>query len=821
MKKHSLLFLLIVICSAIPQYQTLLAQSLGKITGEVRDNDNKTVLSATVSLLKIKDSALAKITLTTDDGKFQFENVKFGIYRISVTHLDAKKYISGPLSISAENSPFSVPTIALKSSDPTELKSVSVTAKKPFLERKIDRTIINVDALISNAGVSAWEVLEKSPGIMTQETGEIAMSGKQGVMIFIDDKPTYLQGADLMNYLKSLPSGSLDKIELMTTPPAKYDAAGNAGIINIKTKKTQLEGSNGGITLSYGQGRYPKSNNSFTFNYRNNKFNIFTTIGNAFALGFNDLTLERRFRQVDGSFNGSFNLRSDISRYSNAANAKLGIDYYLNKKTTLSFVSTGLVRATSSPFFNEGYSYNAVKKQDSIITADVTDKVRLNSGSLTANLRHELDKSGKVLTIDADFVTFQSTRNQLFKNATYTADNQLFAKDEQIGALPSNIDIYALKTDYEQPLKNGIKLSMGLKSSFIKTNNDAEYFTKIDNTSKPNYDLTNYFIYKENINAAYVSANKDWKRLSLQAGLRLENTVLDGNQLGNAQKKGATFNRDSTFLFPTLYLSYKLDTNNRHQIGFNYSSRIDRPNFEFLNPFQRPLDRYTNYEGNPYLKSQISHNFELSHTYKTWLNTTLAYSKTTDLIAETIEFKDKIYFSRPNNLGQRNITTLTVTATLKPSKKWTATLTSTTLHLAVKTKLYNQDIDTSNVFTNLNLVNQFQLGKGWSAELSGFYQTQTLFSQLAIVPQAQVNIGCQKKVLKNKGTLKFNVSDIFYTRVNGGTIYFLQNAESTYRNYQDTRVGTLTFTYNFNKGITVKGARKTGGAEDEKSRARN
>ena len=533
MKKQSLFLFLAVICSAIPQYHTLLAQSLGKITGEVRDNDNKTVVSATVSLLKAKDSALAKITLTTDDGKFQFDNVKFGTYRIAVTHLGAKKYISDPLSISAENSPFLVPTIALKSSDPTELKAVSVTAKKPFLERKIDRTVINVDALISNAGVSAWEVLEKSPGVITQETGEIAMSGKQGVMIFIDDKPTYLQGADLMNYLKSLPSGSLDKIELMTTPPAKYDAAGNAGIINIKTKKTQLKGSNGGITLSYGQGRYPKSNNSFTFNYRNDKFNIFTTIGNSFALGFNDLTLERRFRKNDGSFNGSFNLHSDISRYTNAANAKIGVDYYVNKKTTLSLVSTGLIRASSNPLFNKGYSYNAAKKLDSIITADNTDKAVLNNVGITANLRHELDKSGKVLTVDADFVTFQTTRNQVFKNATYTADNQLFVKDEQIGSLPSKVDIYAVKTDYEQPLKNGVKLSMGLKFSFIKTNNDAEYFTKTDNASKPNYDLTNYFIYKENINAAYVSANKDWKRLSLQAGLRLENTVLDGNQLGS------------------------------------------------------------------------------------------------------------------------------------------------------------------------------------------------------------------------------------------------------------------------------------------------
>jgi Outer membrane protein beta-barrel family/Carboxypeptidase regulatory-like domain len=793
-------------------YGQLLAQ--GSIIGELRDNKNQPMPSQPVNLVRANDSALVKITLTDDNGKFEFDQLKKGSYRLIISSLGFKKHVSPPLSISGQN-PVVVPPIDLQNADAKELGAVTVTAQKPFIERKIDRTIVNVDALISNAGQTAWDILEKSPNVRTDEKGTITLKGKDGVMILVDDKPTYLSGEALMNYLKSLPSGSLDKLELMTNPPAKYDAAGNAGVINIRTKRSLLRGTNGNFVLSFGQGIYPKANNSFNFSHRDGKINVFGTIGNTLATGFSDLTIERKFLNTQTSFIQ----HSDIRRVIQAVNGRVGLDYYASKNTTVGILATGLTRQFQTLTFNDAYFKNRESAVDSTILADNSSKDGLKNAGLNLNLRHQA-KAGREFSVDADYLTYRTESDQVFKNSSYQRDFVLVQAGDILGNLPTDLDIFSLKTDYTHPLSNGVKLEAGLKTSLIKTRNNAQYNDRIAGKITPNYTLTNEFLYRENINAAYINANTERGRWGFQAGLRAENTQLVGNQLGNPQVRDSSFRRDYTSLFPTVFLSYKADTLDRHQWGFSYSRRIERPFFQDLNPFILPLDKYTFYAGNPYLLPVFSNNFEISHTYKGVWTTSFEYSFVNNIITETLEFVGVTYYSRPNNLASRATTSLQMSGNLPLSKKWSCIIGGELTRLDIKSDLYGLKIDTFGHLGFLNVNNIFQLGKGWSAELGAWVRSSALFSQIKTVGQWQMSMGVQKKVLKNKGTVRFSLSDPFYTRINAGTIYFLRNTAASYTNFNDTRVGTLTFSYNFSKGSGMKAPRKTGGADEEKNRVK-
>ena len=286
---------LAIVTLSLPVF--VLAQSSGKINGVVRSSGDKTLSAATVELLKAKDSSLVKVAITDNEGRFELENIKEGNFLIVVSHVGYKKYFSDNYSVSPGAHNLTIKEIFLEQANAAELKEVKVTGRKPFIEKKIDRTVINVDASISNAGSNALEVLEKSPGVTVDKDGNISLKGKQGVLITMDGRPTYLNGEQLANYLRSLPATAIEQIELMPNPPAKYDAAGNAGVINIKTKKNKTKGLNGTLNLNYGQGKYWRTSNSLNLNYRQNKWNISTNLNYWYWQGFNDLYVKRNFFQ--------------------------------------------------------------------------------------------------------------------------------------------------------------------------------------------------------------------------------------------------------------------------------------------------------------------------------------------------------------------------------------------------------------------------------------------------------------------------------------------------------------------------------------------
>jgi outer membrane receptor protein involved in Fe transport len=814
MKKISAL--LIIISIAIP-FLTRAQVRDSKVTGSVIDGSQKTIESSTITLLRVKDSSVVKMSVADKNGKFVFENIPVGKYLVSVTAVGHQKGYSELFEISAEKNSVSLKAIELIPQTKS-MGGVEVTARKPLIEQKIDRTIVNVDAAVSNVGATALEVLEKSPGITVDKDGTISLKGKQNVQIYIDGKPSYLSGEQLVTLLKSMNANQLDQIEIMTNPPAKYDAAGNAGIINIKTKKNKQTGFNGSASATYSQGKYWRTNESLNMNYRNGKLNAFMNYSFYKNNSFQELSIHRTYRKIDKTIDAMFDQVAFMPNINRGDNLKFGMDYFFDKNTTLGFVASGYIHPEHQFNYNTSYLKNSSNVIDSIVYSTSDTKEKWKNGSFNLNFRHQFDSTGKELTVDLDYSGYSSGNNQLFTNASYNPNGTKRGETNLMGVLPVNINIYSAKTDYTHPLGKDAKLEAGVKSSYVNTDNAANYFNLQGTNWQTDYEKTNRFQYKENINSAYLNYSKQWKKLGVQAGVRFENTNYKGHQLGNAQKPDSAFENHYNNLFPTVFISYTV--NEKNQFGFNVGRRIDRPAYQDLNPFLFFLDNYTFQSGNPFLKPQYTNNVELSHTYNGFLNTTLNYSRTKNFFTETFEQSGYATIVRNGNIGVRQNGGVSVSAQVNVRKWWSASIYGNYNYSNYKGVLYGEPIDVSASNVLFNVSNQFKFNKGWSAELSGFYRTRGIEGQLVIEPLGQMSSGVSKQVMKGKGSVRFNVRDIFYTSWAKGSINF-QRTEATFENKRDSRVASISFTYRFGKPIKgPQNNRKKGGADDEQNRVK-
>lgn len=805
-------------------------QTANRISGKITDNKQTAIASATVALLKAADSSLVKNYVSGKDGQYTIENIPAGAYLVKISATGHKTVYSASFEVNATKSIQELPAISMTAVS-RELSAVTVTASRPMIEMKIDRTVVNVDAAVTNTGANALEVLEKAPGVQVDKDGNISLKGKQGVIIMLDGRPTYLTGSQLAEMLKGMQASQLDQIEIMTNPPAKYDAAGNSGIINIKTKKNKMKGFNGNVSAGYGQGIYPKTNNSLSLNYRNSKVNLFSNYSFGRNNNWQQLDIFRRYKNDDGSTRAIFEQVSEMRRRNLNNNLKLGMDYYISTRTTVGIVFSGYANNWSNLGDNTSFLKNPQYVTDSIVTAKSHIKENWKNASVNLNLRHQFDTTGRELSFDIDYLLYKGANDQHFVNTTMMPDRTPKNQDQLAGDLPTDIKIYSAKADYTHPLGGKAKLEIGFKSSYVVTDSRANYYFGIpDNIDEPvkwapDYTKINYFEYKENINAGYVSLNKQLtEKLGLQAGLRYENTNYTGTQYGNPTRKDSAFKRNYDSWFPTVYLSYQATKNN--QFGISFGRRIDRPAYQSLNPFLFFIDKYTYEVGNPYLRPQYSNNFELTHIWKGILTTTLNYSVTKDLFTETFTQEELANgekgfatIVRDGNIGKRQSGGIALNAQI-PIAKWLNTNLYTNYNYTkFSGQLYGDEVDiqAGNMLVSMN--NQFKFNKGWSAELSGWYRTKGVEGQILIDPMGALSTGIAKQVLKGNGSIKLNVRDIFYTQKAEGTINF-KATEAAFKNRRDTRVVNLTFTYRFGKTQNGNGNnnRKRGGANEEQNR---
>jgi hypothetical protein len=812
MRKFLTLLTAIIALSFTSQAQ----KTSGKVSGQVIDGNTKTVEAATITLLRAKDSSVAKISAANKDGDFVFENVADGKYLVSITAVGHTKGFSEIFEITPSNTTITLKTIELIPLAKS-LAGVTVAAKKPLIEQKIDRTIVNVEASITNVGTSALEVLEKSPGVSIDKDGNISLKGKQGVQVYIDGRPTYMSGTDLANYLRNLSSNQLDQIEIMTNPPAKYDAAGNAGIINIKTKKTKQLGYSGSFSSTWSQGRYPKVSESFIFNYRKNKLNLFTTLGYNYRKNWQDLDIQRKFiEQSTKLIKSHFDQESRIKEEGQSYNAKVGFDYFASKKTTIGAVVTG--------YFNPGLFTNQsdvlISDANQILLSQTLAKTsndrEWKNFSTNVNFRHLLDTTGQEITADLDYVTYRSTNSQYLVNAYYDPNGIPTNKpDTLLGDLPQDINIYSAKVDYTLPLKKGAKFEAGLKTSFVETDNNAIYDSINYGLRVPDYGRSNHFIYQENVNAAYVNYSRPFtKKWFGQFGLRLENTNATGDQVTTSQN----FDRHYTQLFPTAFIQYK--ASDKNSFVLNYGRRIQRPNYQDLNPFILFLDKYTFEQGNPNLQPQFAHNIEFTHSYKGFVNTTVNYTRTTDIINQVLEQntdRNETYVKKDNIAKQRQYG-ISVSAGGAIKKWWTPNLWANLYNNKYEGIINNDFVITSATTLQANLQNQFKLGKTLSAELSGYFNSGGIEGVFKIGSFGMVNMGLSQQLFKGKGTLRLTGRDVFRTQKIKGEIKY-SNIDASFQQRRDSRQVALGFTYRFAKGkMNNNQKRKTGGANEEQSR---
>jgi iron complex outermembrane receptor protein len=795
------------------------AANAQQISGTVKDQSGKGVDKTTVSLLRAKDSSVAKLSVTDNEGRYSFTQTEAGSYLVSVSHVGFMPYISQPFAFDGTKD-VAVPAVGLVKNEGT-LGGVTVVSKKPVVEVKADKTILNVEGTINAVGNDALELLRKAPGVMVDKDDNLTMAGKNGVQVFIDGKPSPLQGADLANFLKSLQSSQVESIELITNPSAKYEAAGNAGIINIRLKKNKTFGTNGSVNAGYNIGTFAKYNAGLALNHRNSKVNIFGNYN--FNHGLNTSSMKMYREQADSIFNQT----NRVKALNEGHNFKAGLDYFLNAKSTIGAIVNGNIGSTdfrsSGPTF---ISYLPTKELDRLMRAESHNDMKRTNLNFNLNYRYAMT-GGSELNVDADYGIFNLRSNQFQPNYYFdeTGTTELYRNVYRMIA-PTNIDLYSVKVDYEKNFLKG-RLGLGGKVGFVNTDNDFRRYDVFGNTEVLNNDLSNRFEYKENINAVYANYNRGFKGFMVQLGLRVENTDSKGYSTGkqwNANEGvykdyDSTIHRNYTDLFPSAAITF--NKNPMSQFGFTYSRRIDRPAYQDLNPFEFRLNDYAYMKGNTQLRPQYTNSVGFTHTYKYRLTTALNYSHVKDIFTQLPDTIDNSKaFMTKKNLASQDIVSLNVSYPFQ--YKWYTFFANVNAYYSMYKadfgggdRKVNQDVFAMTYY----MQNSFNLGKSWTAEVSGFYSSPSIW-QGVFRSKAMYGIdgGLQKGLFKGKGNLKLSVSDIFRTMRWAGESRFT----GTYGNASgrwESRQFKINFSYRFgNMQVKAARQRKTG-IDDESKRA--
>jgi iron complex outermembrane receptor protein len=797
----------------------LLANSLFSqkisVRGAVANGQGEPIDGATVSLLRSADSSFVKAELSGADGRFEFLEIKNGAFRVAVSMLGFEKNIGPEFQITGDGQPTVLPKIVLSESSGA-LGEVVVAAQKPFIERRLDRLVVNVENSIVSAGATALEVLERAPSVFVNQDNIIVLKGKSGVIVYFDGKPTPLSGEDLIQFLKSTPSANIEKIELITNPSAKYDAAGNAGIIDIKFKKDKKMGFNGSATLSDGQGFYNKFNAGTNANYRSKKWNIFGSYSFSKPDNLTRFFINRKFfNPGDRSVESVFEQNSFSKQPFSSHSARGGADYFLSKKTVVGFMAS--VNRSDSERFGLTDSKISDPLGQTLYTTKTVNSVNLknNSAFVNANFKHDFDGKGTELTLDLDFGKYGSKSLQDFASENFDplgAPRSAFVlTTNQTG----NIEVKSAKADFSKPLKNDFKIEAGAKTSFVKTDNDIQFFNVIVGENIFDPTRSNHFVYHENVNAGYFNFAGKYQKTEFQAGLRVEHTVTNGRQLAT----GETFSRNYANWFPSLAASHQFSE--KYTLGLTFSRRLERPTYRQLNPFRVFVDSYTFVVGDPELRPVFTNSVEVSQTFLGRYVAEISFAKTRDAITDIFEQDDATRISNqiPANLRDLTYAYLSLTAPFSVSKNLHSNFSGSATWNKYVSPLQGGTLVNENTFYEARLQNTYTFGEsGWSAELNGSYQSQMVWGLFTIRELGQVTAGIQKTSKNKRTTLRLNVSDIFMTN-HIAVLVDYQNMDFFTDRTWDSRVATFSLTHRFGKQTVQQARRRTSGVEDEKRRA--
>ena len=790
--------------------------SISQVNGIVTDDSKKPLPSATLFLLKAPDSALVKAAVADKEGYYSIPVPSAGNYLIKAS---SAGFVETYSAFTYNGEPVNLHITVDKKVN--EMNTVVVKATKPPIEVRADKMIYNVEANAAATGLDGMELLRQAPGVMVDHEDNVSIAGKGGVQIFIDGKPSPLTGRDLTNYLRSMRSSSIEAIEIINNPSAKYDAAGTGGIINIKLKKNNNFGTNGSVNSDYQQGiYYPKFNAGFGLNSRNKNLNIFGNYNYTRATNVFNLDVTRDI--LDTVFEGYM---SNVAKI-RAGNFKAGVDRFLNKFSTIGFLVSGNVSSDDVRSDNLSLIRN--------FTTFITDR-RLVSNNTTQNERKNINynlnyvyqnPNGRNLTIDADYGMYRLHSENYQPNEFYdsTGTIKLYERNYYM-ITPTEIDIFSLKSDYEQNLGKG-RLGVGFKSTVIRSDNDFQSY--FHTSTKMDYDsvLSNQFRYTENINAVYTTFNQSFKGFQVMVGLRLEQTVSEGSSSGFKKNINdsfdpyeANFDRNLLNLFPSMVLT--LNKNPNSQWTFSYSRRINRPSYQDMNPFEKRASEYGGFKGNPNLMPELAHSMSLINVYKTKLVTSFSYTYTDNVIvniSDTFNGTKSFYF--PKNLAsQKNLNFNINYSYSKKVLSFNTGLTAFYVHNNADFgpgRAVNLKVASFTTFVQPNV----KTGKGWSFMSRIWYNSPQVFrGTMKMHAQFGTNAGLQKMLFKDAGTLRINYNDVFNTvRFYGTSDFGGQNLEA--RAYWEPRRLIISMSYRFGSNQVKSNRQRRTGIEDENSRTR-
>jgi len=790
------------------------AASLGIVKGRIIDQTKHPVEYATAALLNAKTNQLVTGSVSNEKGEFVIEKVPVGEYKLAVSMVGYQKVETEAFALADKNHLVVDKQIVLNEST-QQLAEATVTAHRMFIEQKADKMVINPDASITTASDNVFDILKQLPGVSVDNNDNISLKGKQGVIVMIDDKPTYLSADQLADLLKGMQGKNVDRIEIIEHPSARYDAEGNSGIINIKTKHNTAPGFNGNVFGGLSLGHKLGENGGIDLSMHTGKFNLYGNYSFYEWRGWNMLNALRQY--MTGTNLGAYQQVNAFNQYhGNANNFKIGADYNMSKNQVLSVMFRG-----STGFFNgPGNTQDAFlatnHQMDSVLNTNLREDDRWQNHTYNANYKWDIDTTGQSLTIDADYAQYlYNSVNSQSSSYFNSAGVNLNRDFSMVGLQKSTIDILTAKADYVYPINKTMTIESGIKTSFVT--NDASNDMNVNDPTGVIWDnglqQHDRFIYNENINAAYISGHGQFGKTSVQLGFRVENT----NSKGNSESLNQIDSEHYTNLFPSLFVQQALNQNN--QLGFSYSYRIGRPSYDMLNPFLWMIDPYTYKQGNPFLKPQFTHALGLNYTYKGEWISSIGYDYTRDLFTQVLQQNDQtnVVYQTDQNLSKSIDFNASETAQLDITKWWHLNATAIGMYKQVVS-----DVAGATTFTRWsysgNMSNTFTLPKDWSLELSGQYQSTQLWGNSILLEQHQINFGIQKRLMNNKATLKLSVDDLFNTN-HGIGIARYGDVNITAINHWDSRKLNLSFSYRFGKDNFKTRANRTTSSSEEESRS--
>ncbi len=787
--------------------QTFAQSTSGTISGKVLDPSGEALAFANVALFNVADTSLAKAAFSQEDGSFELFPLAPGEFFLRISSFESKTYSSEPISL-ADGQSLALPVINMQAVS-SEIEAVEITAQRPMVTIKPDMTVFNVEGNPLAANSNALELLKKSPGVMVDNNENVSVLGKSGVRVMINGKPTPLRGQDLANLLKSMSSDQIEGIEIITNPSAKYDAEGNGGVINIKLRRDKRMGTNANLNLGYAVGVYSRYNGGLGVNFRGKKLSAFGNYNN-YTGGWDEFI--NIYREQNG-----FVIDQRASNPGTYANHRFdgGLDYQINEKHSVGMQARGGIADRSSNSTSRASIGDSSGIQQFLLARNDEERDFFDQNY---NLNYKYaNKGGADLTVDLDYGGYRIRNTSSQPNTYLMPDGTTLIEERNFRTVsPTDIDIRTAKADYEHPLWGG-QLSAGAKTSLVTTDNTFDFYNVQEKDETLDTERSNQFVYRENVNAAYISYQRNHKQFNFQAGLRAEHT----NSLGELTAMQSTENdrveRNYISLFPSGGVTWQASKINSFRA--NYSRRVDRPNYQNLNPFEYKLDELTYRRGNPFLQPQFTHSVQLTHTFKYTLNTTLSYSTTNDFISDIIdENGGDAAFQTTVNVPRQQVLSLNVSYPLQITKWWStfSNLTGT----YTKNEGRPEDGNVINISQPAFTVyhqSSFTLPKDFSVQVSAYYQSPALFAaNLRMDPIHSVDAGLSWSFLEKRGNITLTAADIFWgQRWHGvqeyGGLYFDGNGGN------DSRQFKARLSWQFGNS-NVKAKKRKTGLEDESGR---